>query len=303
MERRKRIDRTGRPRPRHSGAPGKVARPEYWRWPLVRAYVPSPDAWRVSGYGAAGVVRRAPSGLYSSAFFSFSLWSVGIEMMWGDDEKPLEHIEEGLAAYGKLMPPVEEGPDVLVSRFVWGAYGLNAWGGVEWEAEKVARYLRMVPPLGGTRNWWYQQFVGENGLVPPKLWAYVQPLIRVADRAPRGKEPAVATFMTFHGGNSDAAVRALRARPEDFALDVGTTGSLPTFFWMRERRAEPGRKVQHGAIVVGHDTIMAHAATLSLASIMVGVIREALGPDLTLVDVSWRNPSTLGFDPPGKMIV
>jgi hypothetical protein len=301
MARRARSNRSTR---QGKPATGATQRTEFWRWPLVKAFVPLAEPWRVSGYGAAGVIRRQPDGRCASAFFTFSLMHLGIETMFGEDDKPLEEIEQGLNEYGRLMPPFVEGPEDLVSRFVWGAYGLGRWGGVEWDSAKIGRYLRMVPPLGGTRNWWFQQFVGENGLVPPGLWAHVQPLLTLADRLPRGKEPAVATFMTYEGVDGQAAARALEARPDDFAVSVrGGGDALPTFFWMRERRADPGRKVKHGAVVVGTKVIQAHAATLSLASIMVGVLTEVLGPELRLTDVSWRDPSTLGFDPPGKMIV
>jgi hypothetical protein len=301
MGRNRRSMRSNRPRkPVTPGAP----RIDFWRWPLVKAFVPSPEPWRVSGYGSAGVIRRQPDGRCASAFFTFSVMHVGIETMFGQDDKPAEEIERGLREYGHLMPPCEEGPEDLVSRFVWGAYGLSLWGDVEWEPDKVGRYLRMVPPLSGTRNWWFQQFVGENGLVPPELWEHVQPLITVADRSPQGKEPAVATFMTYAGVDGDAAAQALRSRPDVFTESTGGGGGHPpTFFWMRERRAEPGRKVKHGAVVVGATTIQAHAATLSLASIMVGVMKDALGPELRLTDASWSDPSKLGFDPPGRMIV
>src|SRR5258705_6402945 len=130
MARPSRLTRSSRRRTPLTPAPQRT---DFWRWPLVKAFVPSPDPWRVSGYGSAGVIRRQPDGRCASAFFTFSLMHLGIETMFGEDDKPLEEIEKGLREYRHLMPPCEEGPEDLVSRFVWGAYGLNSWGGIEWD--------------------------------------------------------------------------------------------------------------------------------------------------------------------------
>lgn len=277
----------------------RAPKTDYRSWPIVRAYVPQPDAWRVSGFGAAGIVRQQPDGKMTSAFFSFSVIDAGVTLMWGDENKTLEEIETTLADFRGKLPPVEVGDPDAVSRFVWGAYALGLWAGAQWPPEKTARFLAMVPPLSGTRNWWFQQFVGENGLVPPRLWNYILPLIDQYDRVPRGKEPAVATFMLLGGIDPAAARAAITARPADFEESDTSTAETPVYFWMRERTAAPGQRVPHGSIVLEKDRIDAHAATLSLASIFLTYLREMLGPNLQLLDVQWRSPATLGFNPPG----
>src|SRR5215212_4441077 len=110
-------------------------------WPIVRAYVPVKDAWRVSGCGTAGIVRRQPDGALTYSIYNIELTKGGLTGAFGKDNESQEQVEESLMELADLMPPFEEGDPDLMARYVWGAYAMSIEEGFEWPAELKSRHL------------------------------------------------------------------------------------------------------------------------------------------------------------------
>src|SRR5258705_13409793 len=85
-------------------------------WPIVRAYVPVKDAWRVSGCGTAGIVRRQPDGALTYSIYNIELTKGGLTGAFGKDNESQEQIEESVMELADLMPPFEEGDADLMAR-------------------------------------------------------------------------------------------------------------------------------------------------------------------------------------------
>jgi hypothetical protein len=260
-----------------------------------------PDAWRVSGYGTAGVVRWRPNGRTISTFAQFSLINGGIENMWGFDDHELADIEDVLATSAGIIPPVEEGPEELAADFIAGAYALSQMNDMEWdnEDELVRRYLGLMRPPGTDPLAWFLRFVGPGGLAPAKLWRKVAELIDVQESSPKGRELAIATMIKFEGVAPSEFARILSQRDQEFVPSPNGTPRLLTLYWMRQRKVEPGRKVPHGEIVFRRNTIEAAVGTLSMASICVECFKQLSGGALRVKDVAWKDWTALRFPPPG----
>src|SRR5438105_1684031 len=94
---------------------------EIQRWPIIRAFVPVKEVWRVSGCGSAGIIRQRPDGQFTSSFFMISLMYGGLETVFGIDTATIDELESHLANISELLPPMEPGPPQLAARFAWGA--------------------------------------------------------------------------------------------------------------------------------------------------------------------------------------
>jgi hypothetical protein len=271
-------------------------RPDRSTWPVVRAYTPVPDAFRVSGFGTAGIVRQQPDGRLSAAFFFLNLSAGGIEIMWGKDDCTAETINELLVDDGNL-PPYQEGSAELAGRYVYGAF---AWGQEEcdWSDEAHRIYLAMLPRPSGKRNWLIQQMcLLEPPLVSVELLRAIEDLVVIHGDAPRGKEQAVATFMRFAVADGQRVLGRIGTRPDDFQQDDPNNDRV--FKWIKPRKRFPDQRVAHGVIAVTGNEVIAHAATLSHAAQMVLIVRDLSDGTSRLIGVDWRAPDQLQMMPPG----
>ncbi len=275
-----------------------VRGPDRRSWPIVRAYVPLKDAWRVSGCGTAGIIRRQPDGGLTYSMFNLELTEGGLTGAFGAENKCLEEIEAELGDMAELMPPFEEGEADLTARYVWGAYAMSVEEGSEWPAELKTRHLGMLPPLAGTRNWWLEQFVRE--LMPAKLYLFAMQVLD-AEEVPAHKEPAVAVWMEFHFADSDRLLEICRCRRDDFRETEEFVG-VSNFLWIMPRKYPPYDRVPHFLIGIGGGKVLAQAPNLSMASRLVMELRKLAGEEIKLQYVDWGDASELRIVPPGMAV-
>ena len=266
---------------------------EMRRWPVVRAYVPDPEAWRVGGVGTAGIVRRGPSGGHWTAFFPMQMHDGGMTAAFGAEDEPIEKVERDLAemAEAGVLPPIVPGDAQLAARFIWGAYAFGMEEGWNWPPEISKRYLGMVPPLGGTRNWWRQQFIGKGGLVPRGLVELLEEH-PVPDDLPEGKELAFATSMVLKPAGGAQALDKLRQAGREL-VEQAAEGTIAVFHWMQKKKGWFGGWAMVATLRVEGELVRAEAGTLSTAAKVVVMIKRVLGTGVEVVDVKWE------YGPPG----
>jgi hypothetical protein len=265
------------------------------RWPIVRAYVPAREEWRVSGTGSAGIVRQQPDGQFVTAFFTISLMQGGMDVIFGAEGSTLAEIEAGIREMRGTLPPMEPGPPQLAARYIWGAYAWSMADGQSWSRLLTSRYLGLVPRLPGTRLAWLDQFVGERGLVPSGL---IEAIAQnpVPENLPADKEVAIATIMEFDLTGTTATIVTLQ-RDEDF-VELPREKTAVQFHWMRESSSRPGQRVPYGLIRIERGKLIAQASTLSLAALCVTKLNETLAGRLKLRHVEWHDPASL----PGRLL-
>lgn len=103
-------------------------------WPVVKSYVPVEDCFRATGYGTAGVVRRAPNGSVAGAFFVLSLIRGGVTGAFGKDGSSEAQVDGILNSLKGSAPPFKPGPPGLAARYIWGAYAWSLKQGSRWPA-------------------------------------------------------------------------------------------------------------------------------------------------------------------------
>jgi hypothetical protein len=295
--------------------PKKTTTPDRSQWPIVRAYTPVPDAFAVSGFGMAGVVRRQPDGRFCFVMFLLNLSVGGIESMFGkDDFATVEELEQVLREATVRLPPWQPGPPELAARYVRGAF---AWGRNCVDYPAAARdYLKMVPPLPGapkrSDRWLVQMYLQEPALLSSDLLAAIEWLVEgpTDNEIPRGKEMAVATFMEFDVDDPPALRRVIESRPKDFhrveSNEHGDAFDGDAFYWIKPRRKHPGQRVPHGLIVLNRydkNPVRAQAPTPSGASLLVMLLNELTDKRVRLRHVEWDEIDTLSFLPPGATVV
>jgi hypothetical protein len=269
-------------------------------WPVVRALVPVADAFLVSGYGTAGIVRRQPDGLLACAFFFLNLSNGGIELVFGKDDASEADVEFTLSEGTGDLPPFEEGPAELAARYVLGA---RAWGdGVREFTDDLKPFFSLLPKIPGGKRRQLQQLVnGERPLAHPGLLLAIEDLISPPPDPPDGREPIVATFVWFEVPDLAALRAELRCRPDEFAL----CGEPGAYEWIRPRKRHPEQRVPHGLLALSENgggapgEALAHTATLSHASQMVMRLRELTGGTARVIDADWDDVSQLRFVGPG----
>ena len=90
--------------------------PNRRQWPIVRAYVPMGDAWRVSGWGTAGIVRRQPDGKLTYSIFTIDLSRGGLLEAFGAEDTTEELLEASSGEMIDLLPPFVVGEADLAAR-------------------------------------------------------------------------------------------------------------------------------------------------------------------------------------------
>src|SRR5258706_12393137 len=77
--------------------------PNRRQWPIVRAYVPMEDVWRVSGWGTAGIVRRQPDGKLTYSIFTIDLSSGGLLEAFGADDRTEDDLQSSTSEMIDLL--------------------------------------------------------------------------------------------------------------------------------------------------------------------------------------------------------
>ena len=300
MSRKDRGRRGGRFSVKHSQR--ESCEPDRRSWPIVRAYVPMPDAWRVSGWGLAGFVRRQPAGKLAYSLFVIDLSSGGLLEAFGAEDATEEALEASSSDMIDLLPPFVPGDADLAARYVWGAYAMSLAEGAVWSPELLQRHLNMVPTIGGTKNWWLQQFAEPGGLVPSDLFEVIANILDGSEM-PEGKEAVTAVTMSFDLPERDQLIEALRARPGEFE-ELAAVGESASFHWVRERTQAPGEWATHGLIaVVMNGEVFGHTANLSMAAKLVAELKRLTAGAIALKDVQWGGIDDLLIVPPGLTTV
>jgi hypothetical protein len=271
--------------------------PNRRQWPIVRAYVPMEDAWKVSGWGTAGIVRRQPDGKLSYSIFTIDLSSGGLLEAFGTDDRTEEELEESSGEMIDLLPPFVLGEADLAARYVWGAYSMSLAEGAVWSPELLQRHLNMLPAIGGTKKWWLEQFVGPRGLVPPELFEVIADILDQGEM-PEGKEALTAVLMDFDLPETSGLLAALRSRPGEFE-ECAPVADAYNFQWIRERTCSPGEYVPHAVIGVMKDKVFGHTANLSMAAKLVAKLKKLTAGAIELIDVEWGGVEDLMLVPPG----
>jgi len=268
-------------------------------WPIVRAYVPVKDAWRVSGCGTAGIVRKQPDGALTYSIFNIELTKGGLTGALGAENKSLQEIDEALSGMAELVPAFEDGDADLMARYVWGAYAMSIDEGAQWPSELKTRHLGLLPPMAGTKNWWLEQFVHQ--MMPWKLHEFAMEVLDAAE-TPSDKEIAVAVWMEFDLEDTDQLLETCRSNPDDFRKTEGLDG-VANFAWIMERRYPPYNRVPHFLIGIVPGKVLGHAPSLSMASRLVMALRKVTGGKIALQRVDWGDASELRIAPPGLAMI
>jgi hypothetical protein len=275
--------------------------PDRRAWPIVRAYVPMPDAWKASGWGTAGIVRRQPDGKLTYSLFLIDLSSSGLLEAFGADDRTEEDLEACSGEMIDLLPPFVVGDADLAARYVWGAYAMSLVEGVVWSPELLQRHLNMLPAMGGTKKWWLEQFIGPSGLVSAELFEVVAEILEGA-QMPEGKEALTAVSMEFELVETDRLIEVLRGRPQEFE-EFAAVPDAVSFHWIRERINAPGEWVAHALLGVMKGEVFAHTANLSMASKLVAELKKLTGGAIELTDVEWGGVEDLMIVPPGLTVI
>lgn len=270
-------------------------------WPIFRAYTPIPDAFRVSGYGTAGIVRIQPDGKLSSAFFMLNLSGSGIDLMFGRDDETPDTVESLLRAGYRDLPPWQEGPADLAARYVWGAHALTQ-DEVDYP-DDARQYLDMLPKFPGRRRQWRvsQMFMMHPPIASEELLIAIDDLVVIHGETPSHQEVAVATFMEFEVADVALVREAICRRPEDFEPHHPSAPNL--FTWITPRKRFPAERAAHGLIELRETRVSAHAATLSHASELVTIVSTLSNGSSRLIEVDWHGPERLLISPPGMRLI
>jgi hypothetical protein len=265
-------------------------------WPVVKSYVPVEDCFRATGYGTAGVVRRAPNGSIAGAFFVLALIRGGVTGAFGKDGSSEAQVDGILHSLKGSVPPFEPGPAGLAARYIWGAYAWSLKQGSRWPAAFGTQYLRLAPALEGSQDNWLEQFAGPGGLMPAGLGEVVRRNARAMEDVPDGQEVLIYTTATLALDDSRATVLALRDRGPDFIEGSSENGSV-RFGWTREYPkghwsplSRLGGRQSLGSVeITGSGTMIAQAKTLSMASGLISLLRDRLGGRMRLIKTEWKD--------------
>lgn len=275
------------------------------RWPIVRAYVPVEDVFRISGLGTAGIVRRRPDGRCAWSMFKINLMDHGIGMMFGKDDESIENIDQTLDEMRDTLPPFEEGTPELAAAYIWGAWALAEAEGFGFPPPLTAPYLALLPRLPGSSESWLNRLVGPGGLSSPDLVEIIRetPPLEEVDE---GREFAIMTMMTFRLADAPSAALRLRTSSPDGKGFRFIPGEPPEddarihFEWARPLPEGPlsmmpvrGDLQIQGWVDVLGDKLIAVAMTLSMAARLVSNLRALLGDALHLEHARWRNPAEI----------
>lgn len=275
------------------------------RWPIVRAYVPVEDVFRISGLGTAGIVRRRPDGRCAWAMFKLDLMDHGLGMMFGKDDETIESIDQTLEGMRDLLPAFEEGTPELAAAYIWGAWALAEEEGFGFPPHVTAPYLDLLPRLPGSSESWLNRLVGPGGLSSTDLVEIIRETPHL-EEADEGREFAIMTKMSFRLADAPSAVLRLRTSPPDGKGFRFIPGEPPEddatihFQWARPLPEGPlsimpvrGDLQIQGWVDVLGDELRAVAMTLSMAARLVFHLRALLGDTIHLEHARWKTPEEI----------
>jgi hypothetical protein len=261
--------------------------------PVIRAYVPVGDCWNATGLGTAGVVRQHPDGNVTYAFFWIHLLENGLKSAFGKDHEPIEEMESFLVELAPMMPPMEQGPVTLASKLIWGAYAFADSLGVAWPDE-MNHFLGVVPRPPGIKKEWKRRFSGRKGLAPAGLVDLVAKTPDWED-LPEGKENAILTTTTFRLDDDETAVQMLQERKPEFVRSNDDDDSV-SFDWYRDPAGGGTggirlfrRRRYGGTVSIAPGRLTVEVQTLSLGARLIGILKEMLGDQIVLENVTWQN--------------
>ena len=267
-------------------------------WPVVRAYVPVPDAWRATGVGTAGIVREQPDGRQAYAFFVIELLEHGLKSTFGKYDASPADLDSMVASLSEMIPPMEEGSPETAAKFIWGARAVADAEGCAFPPDDVAPYFALVPrPPGSARNW-LEQLVGRGGLTPPDLVRVIR-AHPMQDDVPDGKEVMIVTTMTFDLTDAAAVVDVLMSADPEF-IHSGMDCDAEVFNWTRKYPkkhwsplARFGGRQNIGTVHIEGRTLVAEAQTLSMSARLTQRLLQLLGERIKLRNTSWSSMNDL----------
>lgn len=165
-------------------------------WAVERAYMPLDEAWRSTGIGTAGVVRRDGDASLHSAFFWIDLHEGGLVGIFGKMDMSEHDLERFVSEVMPDVPPCVVGPVGLASEYIWGARALSESSGAGFPAELQEAHFALVPRPAGSASAWKRRLVGRGGLAPDDLVRMTRRNPVPADM-PEGKDIIILTEMTF----------------------------------------------------------------------------------------------------------
>lgn len=260
-------------------------------WPVAGSFVPRRDVWNVCGFGSAGVVREQPGGLLSLTMFQLSLIDGGVHTAFTKGDLTPEILKALLESLADHMPPWQEGPLDLASRFVWGAYAMSLEEDAAWSGD-LERCLESLPQPGGGPKQWREGLVGVGGLTPPGLVKIAREN-KISEDIPDGKEPVVLTRIRYSVRRPEKIAGVLRRERPEFDLTGEEEGKL-FFSWTREYPgghpsplARMGGRQVLGNITFDGNGLLAETNTLSWAGRLMVRLCELAGGDIAFEDVRW----------------
>jgi hypothetical protein len=275
------------------------------QWPIVRAYVPVEDVFRVSGLGTAGIVRRRPDGRCAWAMFRIDLMEHGLGMMFGKDDEPIKKIDQALEEMRDVLPPFEAGTPELAAAYIWGAWALAEAEGSGFPPHLTASYLGLLPRLPGSSESWLNRLVGPGGLSSPDLVEIIRET-PPPDEAGEGREFAIMTMMIFRLADAPSATLRLRTSSPDgqgFRFIPGESpenDAIVHFQWARPLPKGPrsmmpvrGDLQIQGWVDIEGDELRAVAMTLSMAARLVSNLKALLGDAIHLEHAHWTSPEEI----------
>jgi hypothetical protein len=267
-------------------------------WAVEKAYVPVDEAWRATGIGTAGVVRRDGDARLHSAFFWIDLHESGLVGIFGKRDMTERDHERFVKKILPDVPPCVEGPVELASAYIWGARALTESSGAGFPAELQEAHFALVPRPAGSASAWKRRLVGRGGLAPDDLVRMTTRNPVPADM-PDGKDIIIITEMTFDVQDHEGAIRLLRDERPEFRL-VGEEDGEAEFVRTRpygkghwSPLALHGGRQTTGEILVGPSGLKASANTLSMAASLAGKLKQILGERITLRSTTWTDQEEL----------
>jgi hypothetical protein len=237
------------------------------RSPLLAAFVPDPDVWRVAGAGRTLVARRRADGRVAWASLLFDLKRPRSTLLFGSlesDEGAFEEIVESLVRIEDAVPVVG-GSQRLAARFTFGALAYVRGLVPEIAPDEGASLLSVFErPAGGVAEH-HRAFAGKDGLCTPDLLRCVAREVG----AELGADEALPTqvAMTFAAADPAELARALAADPDFVAAEPGELA------WAPARGA--GKRLGHARL---HGSrLEAETVSLELAGVLCARLKRLAG--------------------------
>src|SRR5262249_42151442 len=91
-------------------------------WPVLKAWVPVPEVFAVTGFGIVGVLRERGSGSFVSAYYMLRLTEGGLYGMTHKDRADPEKEDEFVELSAKQFAPGQPGDPGLAAMLLWACH-------------------------------------------------------------------------------------------------------------------------------------------------------------------------------------